>query len=276
MQRALVTKYGPKRLARALLRRLARPITGAARQWAGAIRCVDTAEPAVALTFDDGPSPSVTPQVLRILRRYDARATFFMIGENAERNLPLVRRVADEGHVIGNHSWSHLSLPLLSARECCAQVGAGQAALFPYASALFRPPYGHQSWQSRLQCLRLGYEVVAFSVHAEDWLARSPEWIARRLIERTRPGSIIILHDNIYRNVLPYGHLDRRSMLEGLKLALGELSKTYRFVTVPDLLCCGSAVRDNWYERGAPELEQALRCQINEIRQAEEQGLIVP
>lgn len=259
----------PKMLARAVLRRMAQPISSMACALAGAICSVSTAAPAVALTFDDGPNREVTPKVLRILRRHDARATFFMVGENAQRELPLVRRVAEEGHAIGNHTWGHLSLPLLTAAERWAQLRACQTVLAPYGALLFRPPYGQQSWHSRWQSLHLGYEVVAFSLHVEDWLERDVKWMAARLIERTRPGSIIILHDNIYRNVLPHGQLDRRPMLAALDRALAELRRHYNFVTIPELLLQGSPVRANWYNPCPPELETALRRHIEEQHKSE-------
>jgi peptidoglycan/xylan/chitin deacetylase (PgdA/CDA1 family) len=254
----------PKMLARAVLRRMAQPIASMACAMAGAICSVSTPLPMVALTFDDGPNREVTPKVLRILRRHDARATFFMVGENAQTALPLVRRVADEGHAIGNHTWSHLSLPLLTPAERWAQLCAGKNVLAPYGAPLFRPPYGQQSWHCRWQSLRLGYEVVAFSLHVEDWLERDVRWMATRLIERTKPGSIIILHDNIYRNILPQGQLDRRPMLAALDRALAELRRRYDFVTIPELLLHGTPVRANWYNPCPPELEPALRRHINE------------
>jgi len=259
----------PKTLAQALLRKMAQPMASMACALAGAICSVTTPAPMVALTFDDGPNREVTPKVLRILRRHDARATFFMVGENAQRDLPLVRRVAEEGHAIGNHTWSHLSLPLLTPAERLAQLSNCQNVLSPHAAPLFRPPYGQQSWQCRLQSLRLGYEVVAFSLHVEDWLERDIKWMAARLIERTRPGSIIILHDNIYRNILPQGQLDRRPMLAALDRALAELRRRYSFVTVPELLLHGTPVRANWYNPCPPELEPALRRHISEQHASE-------
>ena len=259
----------PRMLARAILRRMAQPITSMACALAGAICSVNTSTPAVALTFDDGPNREVTPKVLRILRRHDARATFFMVGENAQRELTLVRQVADEGHAIGNHTWSHLSLPLLPAAESWTQLYACQNVLSPYGLPLFRPPYGQQSWECRWQTLRLGYEVVAFSLHVEDWLERDVKWMASRLIERVRPGSIIILHDNIYRNILPHGQLDRRPMLAALDRALAELRRRYEFVTIPELMQQGSPVRANWYNPCPPELEPALRRHIAEQHAAE-------
>ena len=264
----------PKTLAQALLRKIAQPMASMACALAGAICSVTTPAPMVALTFDDGPNREVTPKVLRILRRHDARATFFMVGENAQRDLPLVRRVAEEGHAIGNHTWSHLSLPLLTPAERLAQLSNCQNVLSPHGAPLFRPPYGQQSWQCRMQSLRLGYEVVAFSLHVEDWLERDIKWMAARLIERTRPGSIIILHDNIYRNILPQGQLDRRPMLAALDRALAELRRRYSFVTVPELLLQGIPVRANWYNPCPPELEPALRRHISE-QHASEKILLV-
>lgn len=266
----------PQVLARAALRKLTQPMGAAVRELAGAIRSVATAEPAVALTFDDGPDGEITPQLLEILRRYDARATFFVVGENAEQNLPLVRHMAEAGHTIANHTWSHLALPLLTPAERWGQLCACESVLAPYGARLFRPPYGQQSWHGRWQTKRLGYEVIGFSVHAEDWLARPAAWMAARLIECTRPGSIIILHDRIYRNVLPNGAPDRQPMLAALDLALKELRRRFSFVTVPELLATGKAVRVPWCDPCPPALEPALRREIAKTRLAEQAAVEEP
>lgn len=258
----------PCRTLKAGLRRLSKPFTVLARDFTGSIRCVQTNKAIAALTFDDGPHPEFTPQVLEILRRHGAKATFFMIGRLAIEHPDVVRNVAEAGHVIGNHSWSHLSFPLLRPSERLQQIRDCQRVLEPYGQLLFRPPYGHQTWPCRWDTLRLGYEVVAFNVHAEDWIAHDAIWMAGRLLEKIRPGSIIILHDNIYRNVLANGQPDRRPMLAALQAALERLQTRLEFVTVPELLRQGRPVRDSWYSRGPAELRPALeRYRLEQGRQ---------
>ena len=132
----------------------------------GSITGVSTQEPVAALTFDDGPHPESTPRLLEVLAKHRARATFFMVGEAAEKHRGLVRRVAEEGHAIGNHSWDHPSFPLMSGRERRRQIRACERALAPYGSRLFRPRYGHQHLASWLDTRRLGFDVAAWRVWA--------------------------------------------------------------------------------------------------------------
>ncbi len=265
MRTDLITS--PDRIVRAGLRLLGKPFASAACHLAGSIRGVDTTQPVAALTFDDGPDPETTPQVLEILKRHGARGTFFMIGEAAARCPKIVEEAVNAGHVVGNHTWSHHSLPMLTREERLAQIRAGARALEPFGQKFFRPPYGHQSWRCRWETLKLGYEVIAYSVHAEDWLDHDADWMAARLVKNIRPGSILILHDQIYRNVLPHGHHDRTQMLRALDQTLAQLKHQYDFVTVPELLSKGRPVRVNWYKKSPLEIEHALRQQVLMQRQ---------
>ncbi|MGH7929793.1 MAG: polysaccharide deacetylase family protein, partial [Candidatus Binatia bacterium] len=252
----------PDRVLKAGLRMLGKPFASVARHMAGSIRGVRTTRPVAALTFDDGPHSETTPQVLDILKRHGARGTFFMIGEAAAQCPKIVEQAVNAGHVVGNHTWSHRSLPMLTSEERLGEIRACERILEPFGQKLFRPPYGHQSWRCRWETLRLGYEVIAFSVHAEDWLDHDGEWMAAQLVKKIRPGSILILHDQIYRSVVPNGHHDRRQMLSALDQALARLKHQYKFVTVPELLRQGPPVRVNWYDKSPPDLEFALRQHV--------------
>jgi peptidoglycan-N-acetylglucosamine deacetylase len=253
-----IATYTAMRLVRRVSRILAWPFSRAARDCLGVITAVKTNRPMVALTFDDGPNPESTPAVLAVLDKYGARATFFMIGELAEKHPQIVRAAAAEGHAIANHSWSHLSFPLLAANERYEQLDRCDQALAPYGKKLFRPPYCNQTFGSRWHTLRAGYEVIAFSVHAEDWLARSAEWMVEKLAQEIRPGSIVILHDNIYRSILPAVQFDREPMLRALDESLKRLQNRFQFVTVPELLQYGRPVRESWYQQGPEELQPVL------------------
>jgi peptidoglycan/xylan/chitin deacetylase (PgdA/CDA1 family) len=253
---------GMKRTAGRVLRVGARvlrsPFTAAARRYFGVVRAVTSDRPVLALTFDDGPHPESTPEVLRILDKYRAKATFFMVGELAARHTDVVRAAAQAGHVVANHSWSHVSFPLMSARERYEQLRRCEDALSPYGAKLFRPPYCHQTLASRWNARRAGYDVVIFNVHAEDWLPRPAEWMADKLVREARPGAIVILHDNIYGSVLAGAETDRRPMLRALDSALDRLQERFLFVTVPDLLRQGPVVREIWESRGSAEMRVAL------------------
>lgn len=211
----------------------------------GTLTRVSTSAPLVALTFDDGPHSVFTLRVLAVLERYDARATFFMVGEAAQRLPYIVARVAAAGHVVGGHSWDHPSFPLISRKERVRQIRACAQALRPYGQAWFRPPFGHQDLATRFDLWRMGYRVVAWSAHALDSQERDPDAMAARLIDRIRPGSIVLLHDSLF-TLLPESNADRSAMLEALERVLAELSGRLRFVTVPELIRAGRPHWDNW------------------------------
>jgi peptidoglycan/xylan/chitin deacetylase (PgdA/CDA1 family) len=217
----------------------------------GTLTHVATAQPLIALTFDDGPHPEYTPRLLDTLERHDARATFFMLGEMAQRYPEIVRRAAQAGHDLGNHTWDHPSLPYLPAGERRAQLQRTDAALNPYGKRFFRPPYGHQNLASRVQAGQLGYAVVTWSCHAFDWLDHPAEWMAKELIRQLAPGSIALLHDALYHTV-EERYADRGPTLAAVDQALAQLTGRYRFVPVSELLRHGQPVYANWYRQGDP------------------------
>ncbi|HEX2524363.1 MAG TPA: polysaccharide deacetylase family protein, partial [Terriglobia bacterium] len=159
----------PGRVARYGLRTVQELAWAPVNPFLGTVTSVQTRVPVASLTFDDGPHPEFTPRLLDILRHHKARATFFMLGQAAQKHPEIVRRVAEAGHAIGNHTWDHLSFPLLSERERQRQLKTCADAIAPYGLRLFRPPYGEQSLASRLSAARLGYEVIMFSVDVGDF-----------------------------------------------------------------------------------------------------------
>jgi peptidoglycan/xylan/chitin deacetylase (PgdA/CDA1 family) len=221
---------------------------------------VSTQDPVAALTFDDGPHPVFTIRLLEILESYHARATFFMVGNAARRHPELVRRVAEAGHAIGNHSWDHPSFPLISARKRREQIRACSKALAPYEQCLFRPPFGHQNVWSRLDALWLGYRVVTWNLVAVDWLDRDAESIAGGIVSQIRPGSVILFHDSLYM-ILEERYANREPTLEAVRLVLDRVGNYFRFVTVPELLRHGRPRQENWYRMGRAEFLNRLRNQ---------------
>lgn len=254
---------------------LARPVTRVSCNYLGVITAVATDKPVLALTFDDGPHYESTPALLEILAKYRAHATFFMIGELAAQHPDIVRAAAQAGHTIANHSWSHLSFPLMTARERFEQLRRCEEALSPYGEKLFRPPYCHQTPRSRWHTLRSGYDVVGFNAHAEDWLSRPSAWMCERLVSQARPGAIVILHDNIYRSVLPAAQHDRKPMLAALDHALEQLQERFSFVTVPELLRIGKPMREHWYRRGMAEMRPGLERHLMAQRRLEGERLFM-
>ena len=254
------------------LRNLRGILTTAIGQRIGTITHVATQDPVAALTFDDGPHPEFTPRLLEILRRHKARATFFMIGEAAGYQTDLVRRIAEDGHTIGNHSRNHQALPLLSTRKRYVEIRSCQKILSPYGEKLFRPPYGHQSPATHLQTLLLGYKVVAWNVAAVDWLDHDAEHTAGLLLQRIRPGSIVLLHDRLHTS-LGKRHVDRKTTLEAVDIVLTQLKNQFEFIPLPEMFKRGRPVRENWYwkpdmdflNRLTPESEQTQTFTPNKV-----------
>lgn len=224
---------------------LTRTVRAAALRLVGTITHVRTRDPVAALTFDDSPDPRWTPRLLDLLAAYEARGTFFMIGSAAARHPDLVRRVAAAGHAIGNHSWDHPSFPLIPGRERRRQIRACARAIAPYGCRLFRPPYGHQTKETRLDVLRTGHDVVTWSIVAEDWLGDRPEAIAERVAGAIRPGSVVLFHDGLI-DALEERYFDRGAMLEALRMVLARLRGAFAFVALPELLRRGRPQREEW------------------------------
>ena len=165
---------------------------------------------AVYLTFDDGPIPEVTPQVLAILERYGVRATFFMVGENIDKYPEVYRQVVSAGHSVGNHTYNHLKGWKLRTPDYLANVAKWEEARNRQISnhqspitnhLLFRPPYGRTWWWQRRALQRLGYRIYLWDVLTRDYNpCRSPEAMLRQIQRQTRPGSIINFHDSLKSN----------------------------------------------------------------------------
>ena len=234
----------------------------------GTITHVDTQKKVIALTFDDGPHPAFTPKLLDILKGHGSKATFFMVGRVAQDHPELVRRVADDGHVIANHSWDHKSLPLLNRRERIHQVLAGASSIAPYGTRLFRPPYGHQSVASLIDVLLLGYQVVTWNVIGWDWLDYDSGYISDRIISQVKPGSIVLLHDGMYSTIDEH-YVDRKQTLKAVDAVLDRLGRKFQFVTLVELFRHGPKVRENWYKRPNVQWLKGLRQTDYQISQEE-------
>ena len=164
---------------------------------------VEDGKPSVYLTFDDGPIPESTPWLLDTLAAYGAKATFFMVADNARRYPDLFKAVADAGHAIGNHTFHHIPPFRQSTDEMLADVRLAEETFLRLKAQdlrlnLFRPPHGlifpHQ--QKALQ--EAGYRIVMFDLNTLDYRAdRTPEEILDCIVRNVRPGCIINLHDSL-------------------------------------------------------------------------------
>jgi peptidoglycan/xylan/chitin deacetylase (PgdA/CDA1 family) len=152
----------------------------------------------VALTFDDGPDPAHTPRVLDILARERVHGAFFLIGERATAAPDVARRIAAEGHDLGNHTWSHRSLWLCSPAETRRQIERGHDAVAGAAGRaprFFRPPWGMTNLAMSPALRRLGTPCVLWSVQPEGLRPVPAGAQVRRVAGRLRPGAIVDLHD---------------------------------------------------------------------------------
>ncbi|KWX05146.1 polysaccharide deacetylase [Carbonactinospora thermoautotrophica] len=149
----------------------------------------------VYLTFDDGPHPRWTPQILQVLDQYRAHATFFVIGQQADRYGALVRREHAAGHGIGNHTWSHRPLQGVSYARFRQEVLRTQQVLGPLGSHCLRPPYGAMDSHTRQYAESLGFQVVLWTIDTRDWQRPGASVIVQSVLSRVRPRSIIVFHD---------------------------------------------------------------------------------
>ncbi|WP_436774572.1 polysaccharide deacetylase family protein [Yinghuangia sp. YIM S09857] len=178
----------------------------------------------VALTYDDGPAAESTGILLDHLRAHRVRATFFMLGVQADRFPRVARRVADEGHEIANHTYGHKDLRTLRTAEVRREVVRGAAAVARATGrhpSLVRPPYGSQDQRVRAA---INAPVVLWSVDPRDWADREARTVTSRVLGAVRPGSIVLMHD-IHRSTADAAP----AIVTGLR------KQGYRLVTVSEL-----------------------------------------
>lgn len=188
----------------------------------------------VALTFDDGPDNNTTPKILDILNQYNVPATFFLIGENAERYPAVVKRIFYEGHQVANHSWSHLRPTELSSSNFLWEVKQSSKVLQDYLRPsnplYYRPPYGLLTNTQMGKIREEGYLVISWSIDSLDWTKSTPKDIRDKVVDSIYPGAIVLMHS-------AGGKDKRQSTVEALPDIIDSLTKQgYEFVTVHDLL----------------------------------------
>jgi peptidoglycan/xylan/chitin deacetylase (PgdA/CDA1 family) len=207
---------------------------------------------AVALTFDDGPDPVYTPQLLDLLKRHQVKATFFILGARAERFPELIRRIHEEGHEIGIHNYTHKSnwimLPRTVRKHIVKSADAVEAIIGvrPY---LYRPPWGSLNvFDFRLPKT---FKTVLWSVMAGDWSVdneRDRKRMTERLIRRIRGGSVVLLHD--CGDTLGAKAEAPRFMLEALAETLEKLQpRGYRYITVSEMMKLNAEAASRWMSR---------------------------
>lgn len=182
-------------------------------------------EKLIALTFDDGPHKTCTPKLLDGLKERGVHATFFLMGENIAGNEGLVRRMQEEGHLIGNHSYRHIQLTKAGEDAVCQAVEQTEEIIGDITGSrpqYLRPPYG--DWNESLEC-RMNLTTVFWSVDSLDWKLKNTPGIVRRVEKDVKEGDIILMHD-----IFP------TSVDAALQLIDRLQEKGYRFVTVDEML----------------------------------------
>jgi len=196
-----------------------------------AVRTRSSAGKVVALTFDDGPHPTQTPAVLKILAAEKIKATFFMVGAMARYHPAAARAVAAAGMLIGDHTEHHRNLPDVSSAAVTREIELGARSIEAITGVVphwFRSPYGAASSAGARTASRLGMRLVTWDVDPEDWRSPTPAAIAEYVVSRVQPGSVVLLHDA--------GGTSRASTIAALPKIVSALKKKgYRFVTLDQL-----------------------------------------
>lgn len=192
---------------------------------------IQTKEKVVALTFDDGPHPKYTEQILNLLEQYDAKGTFFVVGEHAEKNPQVIYRMYEDGHEIANHTYTHPFTK--SVPKVMKEIKKTDDILFSitgYTSNLFRPVEGQYTDQLVEAVVKEDYKIVMWSWHqdTEDWKDPGVNKIVSKVLNGIEEGNIVLFHD---------GGGNREQTVKALEIILPELKEQgYKFKTVTEML----------------------------------------
>ena len=185
----------------------------------------------IALTFDDGPHPRYTPQILDVLDQYGIKATFFVVGVNAKYYPDALSDVIKRGHEIGNHTYSHPHVSCLNTATLTDEVELCESMIYgltDYKTKLFRPPEGMIDADVRTVLRSLDYKVILWDIDTRDWAHESPERIAEYVISNIASGDIILMHDYVAHN---------SPTVDAIKIFIPALlEKGYKFVVVSELI----------------------------------------
>lgn len=194
---------------------------------------VPTQNKVIALTFDDGPDHTKTPEILSLLKQYQAKATFFVVGNRVEKFPEIVKQASLEGHEIGNHSFDHASFQNISRTKFLNELNRTQEAIYKATGqrpTLFRPPGGSYNEAAVNICKDNQLLMILWSwdQDTKDWTAPGVNKIANKVLNNVDNGDIILMHDYVYNST---------QTVDALKIILPELIKRgYSFVTVSDLI----------------------------------------
>ena len=207
--------------------------------------------PYIAMTFDDGPSATLTPKLLDILAAHHMKVTFFVLGEMVAEHPEILARAAREGHEIASHSWSHPNFAKMSQESVRSQLQRTDDEIKNTTGkrpTLFRPPYGSiTERQKRWIHDEFGYDIILWDVDPLDWKRPGPAAVRNRILKETRPGSIVLSHD-----IHP-------GTVEAMNSTFDELeAKGFKFVTVSELL--GMATPETPHPKAEPAEKTAAKA----------------
>jgi len=206
-------------------------------QWFGKNFCCGSSESKqIALTFDDGPNDPHTLHLLDVLARHNVRATFFMLGRYVRQRPDIAAEVAQRGHIVGNHTFTHPLLTFQSMARIRDEITQCRAALTDAVgehSNLFRPPWGGRRPSVFSLVRQLGLKPVMWNVTGYDWNAPSADYIEQKVTRRTRGGAVVLLHDG--------GHAalgaDRSKTVQVVDRIIARYkTEGYAFTTIPDMM----------------------------------------
>ncbi len=204
----------------------------------GTVYRIRTPKKIVALTFDDGPSPVWTPQLLDELKKADVRATFFMVGHHVREYPDIARRVAREGHTVANHGYAHSVILYYTPAEIEEEIKYTEHMIRETTgktTTMFRPPKAWLRDSTKQKIRSMGYEVVLWSLNSKDWAGFPYRWIVRYLAARVRGGDILLFHDS--GNIFSREGGDRGQTVKAVALLIKTLrEKGFSFVTVEELM----------------------------------------
>lgn len=196
---------------------------------------VQTDEPRVALTYDDGPNPHHTPRLLDLLGKRGVRATFFLVGKRVRKHPALARRIAEEGHEIGNHGMNHVPVLLLPpplVEDEARRAGTVLEEVTGRRPRFFRPPMGWFHTRGLKRLRDLGYQPVIGDIHPRDFTGPGVDVIVDFVMKRVVPGSIVILHDGGWRE-----GVDRTQTIAATDRLIDHLEeRKYRLQTLSELV----------------------------------------
>ena len=209
-----------------------------------AVFCVQTADPVMALTFDDGPHPTYTPAILDALEEYAAQATFFAIGRHLQQHPQVAQRVVAQGHELANHTFSHPDLNRRLGPGIEQEIQRTEDLLTPMIDSLpsyFRPPYGHANLIVMQTLKAMGRPIFLWDIDLLDWSSLSVDQMMTMLAEQVHPGAIVLMHDSS-PNSDGSPRTSRQKTVELVRQILATYTaQGYRFVTLSDLLARGAA-----------------------------------